>query len=288
MKFLILGDPVLDRFVYGIVHRQSPEDQSIPVIDFVAEDYQLGGALKTAECIRFFSDKLKDEVYVSSIISNFTANMLKQKNIFYDSIIFEEQNKPHVRELIKERIMHSETHKQFLRLDNRLCFDSGDIQRYKNKCYYYNAKEFDAVIISDYEKGLVDNFLIEKLKEVQCPFFVDTKKENLSLWSDLKNCFVKINRKEFEKAKNSDLIENLIVTRGRESTLLISYGEILKEFTIDNENCIDPYVIGAGDIWLSAFVVFYMKNKNLHESIMYANKTATECVKKGKLVKIEN
>lgn len=285
MKFLIVGDACLDLFSYGIVRRQSPEDQNIPVVDFVAEEIQLGAALKTAECVRFFCDKLKDEVYISTVISNFTANILKQKNIFYDAVVLEEQNKPHDRELIKTRIIHSETHKQFLRLDNRLVFAEGDIQRYKNKCFFYNGKEFDAIVVSDYNKGLVDNFLIEKLKEIKCPIFIDTKKEDLSIWSDFKNCFVKINLKEFEKAKNYDKIENLIVTRGKDSTLLLNYGKIVKEFAVND--VVNPYVIGAGDIWLASYVVAYMKNNDVFQSMQHANKTATECVKKHKLVRVE-
>ena len=270
---------MIDHFIYGLVNRQSPEDSTVPVVDMIAEEYRLGGAGNVAANVKSLS-KIKDEVYISSIISTYTANILKEKKISYDAIILDSEKEPHRRELVKTRICHSETHKQFLRLDNHLTFAESDIQRYINKCYYYNGKEFDAVIVSDYKKGLVNSFLISKLKELSCPIFVDTKNPDLSIWDELSNCIIKINDKEYKKVVSMSKKHPLIVTKGKKGAEL-RY-PLVRGFTaFETKDVENGNVIGAGDCFLAGLVVHFMENEHkLPEAIEYANKTARKSVEK--------
>lgn len=278
MKFLVIGDVIIDQYIYGLVNRQSPEDPTVPIVDFVTEEYRLGGAANVAANIKTLS-QLKDEVYISSIISNFTANLLKEKKISYDAITLESEKEPHRRELIKTRICHSEDHKQFLRLDNNLAFSDSDIQRYTNKCYYYNGKEFDAVIISDYKKGLINNFIISKLKDINCPIFIDTKNPDLSIWDELHNCIIKINDKEYKKCISMSKKHRLVVTRGKNGAELRQ--PLLKSIIPFPLSPVEGDVTGAGDVFLAGLVVDYMENGNLlPEAINFANKAARKSVEK--------
>lgn len=280
MKFLVIGDVIVDKFMFGLVNRKSPEDPKVPVVDFVAEEYRLGGAGNVAANIKSLASRDKTEVYISSVMSNFTANLFKEKKIFYDAIILESEKEPHSRELVKTRICHSETHQQFLRLDNNLRFSEGDIQRYANKCYYYNGKEFDAVIVSDYNKGLVNSFLISKLKEVTCPIFVDTKNPDLSVWDQLNDCVIKINDKEYKKCTSTSKRHPLIITKGKKGAdLRIPPSKEVQNFPVKEVQ--NGEVTGAGDVHLAGLVVFYMENdRKLPEAVDFANRAARKSVEK--------
>ena len=276
MKYLIVGDALIDLYTFGIVNRQSPEDPTIPIIDYVGEEIRLGGALNVAANVRSLSHKFKDQVYISTIMSSFTSELLKEKDISYDAIVLEKTTEPHERELVKTRICHSETHQQFLRIDNRLKFDEGDIQRYKNKCYYYNGKEFDCIIVSDYNKGIIDKFIINKLNEVSCPVFVDTKNKDLSIWNNIPNAFIKINNKEYFESENNTN-HPLIITQGKNGAILTSPGG---EISFPTVEIVNGNVIGAGDVYIAALAVNYMETGILTSSIEYANKAAGVSVKK--------
>lgn len=282
MKILVIGDCIIDHYVYGLVNRQSPEDVTIPVIDFIEEEYRLGGAANVAVNIKSLSKKLKDEVFISSIISDFTANMLKKKKVSYDSIVLSSKEKPHSAELIKTRIMHSDSLKQFLRLDNRMSFRSSDIQRYKNKCFYYNGEDFDAVVISDYNKGLINEFIIERLCSLECPIFVDTKNPDLKMWDKLigKNVFFKVNQKEWSIIKNQKPEEKFkfVITNSEKGATLLLSNTVMNFPTEPVKN---GSVIGAGDVFLSALVVKYLESEgDILQAIVYANKAARRSVEK--------
>lgn len=244
MKILVIGDSILDHYVYGIVKRQSPEDSSVPVVDYVEEEYRPGGCLNVASNLKSLS-KRGTSVYVSSIFSDFTTLLLKEKKLFYDEKVLtvKEEKRPHPRELIKTRIINSETGKQIARIDNREKFSENDLQRYKNKCYFNKFVGFDAIVVSDYNKGLIDNILIKNLESVECPVFIDTKKRDLSIWKNIPKCFIKINSKEFENSLNAPDVKHLIVTEGDKGSTYYQEG-ILNSFYKTNKVA-DADVVGA-------------------------------------------
>jgi rfaE bifunctional protein kinase chain/domain len=273
------GDSIIDHYLYGIIKRQSPEDPAVPVVDFVEEEYKPGGALNVATNIKTLS-KRGATVYVSSIFSDFTTLMLKQKKLFYDEKVLsaKDDKKPHPRELIKTRIVNSETGKQLVRIDNREKFSESDLQRYKNKCYYNKFVEFDAIVVSDYNKGLIDEALIKSLAEVKCPVFVDTKKKDLSIWKNIEKCFIKINSKEFQNSQKAHEVKHLIVTEGDRGSAYYQEGVLDSFYKTDKVE--DADVTGAGDVFLSAFVVAYLENEPMDECLRFANKAALISVKK--------
>ena len=279
MKILIIGDSILDKYIWGAIKRQSPEDSSVPVIDFVDEETRLGGCSNVAANIKSLS-KRSFQVYVSSIFSDYTANLLKEKKIYYDEIVLKtkEDKNPHCRELIKTRIINSMNARQIIRLDNRETFSDSDIQRYKNKCYYSNFVDFDAIVVSDYNKGIIDDSIIKKLEKVECPVFVDTKKKNISIWKNIKNCYVKINSKEYNQSFGHSDIENLIVTEGSEGCSFYKNGLLDSLYKTDAVAVAD--VVGAGDVFLSAFVVAFLEKKPMTECMKFANKVAAISVTK--------
>ena len=125
--------------------------------------------------------------------------------------------------------------------------------------------KYDAVIISDYNKGAVTDGLIHQvLKGSRGPVFLDTKKTNLK---DFEGCVVKINEHERNSAvslpKNS-----LIVTLGEEGCIFDE-----KQYCTNTVPVVD--VCGAGDAFLSGLVYGWLKHRDLSLSIPYGLANAT-------------
>jgi D-beta-D-heptose 7-phosphate kinase/D-beta-D-heptose 1-phosphate adenosyltransferase len=119
--------------------------------------------------------------------------------------------------------------------------------------------DFEAIVISDYDKGTVSYGLIEQLRQVYAgPIFVDTKKTDLSR---LEGCIVKINAKEFRAAKSYP--SELIVTSGDQGARYMNSTWPAEEIEIVD-------VTGAGDTFLSALAYDYLLNRDIYTAIPFA------------------
>ena len=129
--------------------------------------------------------------------------------------------------------------------------------------------EYDAVVFSDYDKGLIDNeFISFVIDSVKCPIFVDTKKKDLSAYS---GCILKINKKEYDESVSIPSNSELIVTLGSE-------GAFYREKTFSTPK-VDVYdVTGAGDVFLATLVYTYLKTRDFNLSIPESIKMATRSV----------
>ena len=132
--------------------------------------------------------------------------------------------------------------------------------------YEIPNEKFDALVISDYDKGFVtQNRLFEIVFNSRIPVFVDSKKTILPE----SNCFIKINDNESKLLKSRH--DNLIVTRG-------SCGAEYNGITYPGEKVSVFDVCGAGDTFLSALVYFYLEYGTIERAIPYANKAAAIAV----------
>jgi bifunctional ADP-heptose synthase (sugar kinase/adenylyltransferase) len=266
----------------GTIKRNSPEEPNVPVVDFLSEEYRLGGAGNVAANLWSLSKKGDNEIYLSSIISDFSAKLLKEAGVFYDDIVLKPKHEgaPHDRELIKHRIIKSDDLSQLIRLDNRQTFSDLDILRFKNKCYFDKFIGFDAVVVSDYNKGIIDADMIARLSVCKLPVFIDTKKPDLSLWQKIEKCYVKINSKEFAASKNFETLTHLIVTEGQNGCSYYSKGLLTAKYnTVPVE---DPDVTGAGDVFFSAFILSLLERFPIEEAMKRANKAASiSCTRFG-------
>jgi D-beta-D-heptose 7-phosphate kinase/D-beta-D-heptose 1-phosphate adenosyltransferase len=139
------------------------------------------------------------------------------------------------------------------------------------------SEEYDAVVISDYNKGYLTEEAFSQLQSQLnplTPIFVDSKKKDLRVF---KNCIVKINETEAKRAL-IDQTQEVVVTLG-------SRGAKWKDevFKADKVDVFD--VCGAGDVFLSALVYGYLTYRDLPWAIILANKCAALSVtKKGTYV----
>jgi D-beta-D-heptose 7-phosphate kinase/D-beta-D-heptose 1-phosphate adenosyltransferase len=130
---------------------------------------------------------------------------------------------------------------------------------------------YDAVVISDYNKGTVTYELIEELaQEVTVPIFIDTKKTDLARMG---GCYVKINALELSRVTSyHPEDERLIVTHG-------DGGAIWNGWVIPAEKVGDVTdVCGAGDTFLAALVYKFLQTNSMSKAIKFANKAAAVTV----------
>ena len=160
--------------------------------------------------------------------------------------------------ITKTRYIDEKYNQQILRVDNEPSL--------KPMSYDLPDEHFDALVISDYDKGFLSNEKVFELVEwFDGPVFIDSKKTKLPKES----CFVKINDLEFSKLDNPS--DNLIITRGSKGAEY--QGKLYPGEKVDIFDA-----VGAGDTFLSAMVYFYLKCGKIEEAIPYANKAAAIAV----------
>ena len=149
----------------------------------------------------------------------------------------------------------------------------------------YNIKEinydqYDAIVISDYNKGFLSEDNIEYISSIHDNTFLDTKKI-LGDWSKgIK--FIKINDVEYERTKHSltGMIENnIIITMGPKGCKYRG-----KTYPVPKVEIRDTG--GAGDTFIAALSSMYVKTKDIDKSIMFANECATKVVQKKGIVTV--
>jgi sugar/nucleoside kinase (ribokinase family) len=150
-----------------------------------------------------------------------------------------------------------------------------EIERIKNIDENFIAS-FDAVVISDYNKGFLEPDDISFISRSAKLSFMDTKKalDNWALGID----YIKINEKESKNPKHNTstlnaLSDSLIITLGGNGA---RYKD--KNYPTKPANVVD--VVGAGDTFMSAFVSHILSGKNVDQSINFANKCSSESVKR--------
>ena len=195
-RVLVIGDIMLDRYLYGKVDRISPE-APVPVVSLQKEEEKLGGAANVALNLK----ALGCEVYlIGSIGSDPSGEKLKQllpdRGISPDYLVQMNDRKT----TVKSRVIGGSQH--LLRVDSEdsQALDEKEIQLvFENYQRCLEEKAIQLVLIQDYDKGLLTNELLSRLLEfnAQKAIFtaVDPKKADLCAYSPCQ--FLKPNWKEF-------------------------------------------------------------------------------------------
>lgn len=159
----------------------------------------------------------------------------------------------------KERLIDERSKQQLLRIDKDEISKPIEIHSDIPNTY-------DAVVISDYNKGTIDYDLIEQfIKTLTVPIFIDTKKTDLA---QLNGCYIKINQLEASRATSLSRPQWLIVTGGESGAFWNGY-----DFPAEPVEVSD--VCGAGDTFLAALVYKFLETQDMHQAINFANKAAS-------------
>lgn len=157
-RVLVIGDIMVDKYIWGAVSRISPE-APVPIVNITKESYTLGGATNVANNVCALGSK----VYLSGVtgddqIGKTVFLEVKKLGIDFEGVIID-SSRPTT---LKTRIIaHNQ---QVVRLDMEKKDKVNDSIRKKIFEYLNDiVKKVDIVIISDYAKGVVTPELIKDL-----------------------------------------------------------------------------------------------------------------------------
>lgn len=290
INVLLVGDFMLDHYLYGLSNRDSPENP-IPVICPTKEDFFAGGAGNVAMNI----SSLGGKVFPVGIIGNdlsgkILLNILEKSGINKDFLLQTDS----YRTTTKKRIFSNDH--PIARIDHEDIVDNSILINDMFQKIKSSISDIDVLIISDYNKGVVDEcfsqLLIDLCNENKIPIIVDPKKLDFKIYKnatiitpnllEIQNA-LKIS-KDFDFILSScyNLIEKLnidalVVTRSEEGISLIKDNKV---FLVNGKKIKNPDVTGGGDTVISALALSYAAGNTLEDSITIANLAATSVVRK--------
>ncbi len=181
-RILVVGDFMLDEYVFGRVERISPE-APVPVVEASDVTFQPGGAANVvANLVSLGAEVLPVGVVGDDPAGEKLIHKLKELGVAVD-YLFCDSSRPTTR---KTRIVAAS--QQLLRVDwESRDFIPDSVEKKVLGFLSDNASSFDAVIISDYGKGVVTEKLFSitgRLKEIT-PVFLDPKERNFPIYRNL-------------------------------------------------------------------------------------------------------
>ena len=291
-SILVIGDLMLDHYLWGKCERISPE-APVQVIDVQRESTVLGGAGNVVNNLL----SLGANVSVLSVVGNDENGkellcMLETLGADAKGIVKQEERKTSK----KSRVIAS--HQQVVRYDSESKNDITEVSvdALLAQCVAYIPK-VDVILLSDYGKGVLTTTftckVIELARKYQKPILVDPKGDDYRKYSGA--TLITPNKKEASIAtkiainedeslqkvgtllKESLRLDYAIITLSEDGMAI--FGEnFLKMPTVARE----VYdVTGAGDTVLAALGYAYASGQSIQEAASFANKAAAVVV--GKL-----
>lgn len=283
-KILILGDIMIDEYLFGTVNRISPE-APVPVVEITSSNLLLGGAANVAANIRSLGDEPiligtvgEDEASVK------LAQLMKDKGISSDFFV----NDPSRQTTIKTRIIaHSQ---QVVRADRENQHEL-DEQTQQNvfKRFMSVIDDIGAVIISDYGKGVITKQLLERVIDacLDKDVFVAVDPKETHFHNYQKVSVITPNHDEAGFAygrrirSEKDLMEvgngllkklqatSILITRGPDGMSLFRKNAEVTHIPTFARQVYD--VTGAGDTVIASFVAATCAGADLVEAAIVAN-----------------
>ena len=287
----ILGDVILDSYIFGKVKRISPE-APVPILNVEENKDILGGAANVAHnivCLKnkvfLFSKFGKDEKFHRLL------TLLNEKGILHFIL-------SNYTSIEKQRVVAG--NQQLLRIDyEKISFlNEGDVDRIIEK--FNNLENVKIVIFSDYKKGFCIPRLTKSILEIcqkkNIKVIVDTKDTNLEkyrgafiLTPNVNELSSMVGREVENKEKEIvgaayELIkkynfEHILVTRSEKGMTLVSKDKTYKTFYVKPKEVYD--VSGAGDTVVATLANFLALDYELEKACYLSNVAASIVV--GKL-----
>jgi len=282
---MIIGDLILDHYVFGNVNRISPE-APVPIVEVTKEKSALGGSGNVIQNLYNLGVSLEilssvgNDINGKKIISMLSKMMIKTDSIF-------SSNKTQTN--YKMRIIANNQHVVRSDWDNR----NLDEKIEQSICDAISSKinVIDGVIVSDYAKGVCTDKIIKEIistaRSLKKPVFIDPKGAD---WTKYKgSTFITPNTKEIASIINSDPncdidfvkageiiinefeINNCLITRGADGVTFVNQEQ---SFHIGSEAREVYDVSGAGDTVIACLSLAILQGKSIKDSVKFANKAA--------------
>ncbi len=228
-RVLVLGDVMLDQFLWGKVTRISPE-APVPVVEIASETFHLGGAANVAANVR----ALGGEAIVAGIVGDDSAGARVRAALAEAGIGDALRLAAGRPTTVKTRIVAH--HQQVVRADREAPGEiDGALERAVLEGVRAALPSAGAVIVSDYHKGVITSAVMKSVMTLArrrgLPVLVDPKVAHFGLYRGVD--LVTPNQTEAEQASGvrirgeSDLLAagEQILRRLRSGAALITRGE---------------------------------------------------------------
>ena len=282
LKILVVGDVMLDRYLYGDTSRVSPE-APVPVVHLNKTDYKPGGAANVALNVTALGIRSK----VVGLVGNDEAATLLRKSLLAvgieDGLIVLDDAVT----VSKSRVISR--HQQLIRLDEEdgfALFNHGELLEMVEQ----QLSDTAVLILSDYNKGTISPILqpiIQLAKKHQVPVLVDPKATDFSLYAGA--TLLTPNMSEFEAAvgkcqddaemleKAAELIEQcelqaMLITRSEKGMSLVRDKETVMHLPAQVRDVFD--VTGAGDTVIAVLAAMIAQGNDFEAAARAANVAA--------------
>ncbi|WP_456342472.1 D-glycero-beta-D-manno-heptose-7-phosphate kinase [Thermovibrio sp.] len=283
-KILVIGDFMLDEYIEGKVERISPE-APVPVVEAREIKVRPGGAANVvANLLSLGANPIPLGVVGEDKAGERLKELLKELGAPTETLIVE-PSRPTTR---KTRIIASS--QQLLRVDWE-CKEEVP-QKVKEKILSFlkeNYGEFDAVVISDYGKGVITGELFGITGEIKrrTPVFLDPKEKNFRVYSEIttmtpnvKETFQAVGIKP-ESDREAEIAGRKLIERFKLDFAVITRSEKGMSVITPQETKHIPTrakqvydVTGAGDTVISAFALAFVSGADPFTAAEVANLAA--------------
>jgi D-beta-D-heptose 7-phosphate kinase/D-beta-D-heptose 1-phosphate adenosyltransferase len=286
-RILVIGDLILDEFIWGKVNRISPE-APVPIVNVERESFMPGGSLNVANNIR----TLKGDVYATGVvgrdlIGRMLLRLMKKEGAHVDGIVYD-ASRPTT---LKTRIIaHSQ---QVVRFDRENTRPITLVQRKKLLAFVAKkVKDVDCVIIEDYGKGVIVPELLKEVlalaKKHKKHILVDPKEEHFSYYRGVTSitpnlkeaasaCGMKhtndVNVETVGRKLLKELaLESVLLTLGERGMILFEKNGDITQIPTAAREVFD--VSGAGDTVIAVFSLALAVGCSLKDAAMLSNLAA--------------
>jgi len=267
-KMLVIGDLILDEFVWGKVSRISPE-APVPVVLVDNESFMPGGASNVANNI----NSLGAKAYLVGVVGNddragILKGELEHRGVNIDGI-FADSQRPTI---LKTRVIAHQ--QQVVRIDKEKTDPLKDSTIKKIANFIEDViDEMDGIIVEDYGKGLITPKLLDRIvplaKKKRKIIAVDPKEEHFSYYKGVtlltpnnaeasRAVGFEIKDKQTLKKAGFELLKKLkarvvLITLGENGMMVFEDGKTPKKIETIAQEVFD--VSGAGDTVASSYAL---------------------------------
>ncbi len=280
-RVLVLGDLMMDKYIWGEVSRISPE-APVPVVEVKKDTCCLGGAGNVSHNL----ETLGASPLLVGVVGDDEEGLWIRKNVTVNHGIFTDKERPTT---VKTRIIAHQ--QQVVRVD--LEQKKPISAQVEEKIFkYIREEDYQGLLISDYNKGLLTQSLMAEVlpyaAQQKISVFIDPKINNFSLFSPA--TLITPNHREAEKIVHHECLTDseveqagerilsqisvryLIIKRGERGMTVFERGKKAYHIPTTAKEVYD--VTGAGDTVIAVASLSLLAGASIHEAAILANAAA--------------
>ncbi|RLB44336.1 MAG: D-glycero-beta-D-manno-heptose-7-phosphate kinase [Deltaproteobacteria bacterium] len=283
-KIAVVGDIILDQYIWGSVSRISPE-APVPVVEVAKETKMLGGAANViSNLVALGAEPVLYGVIGDDQTGEEILSMMRDIGLSTDSILVEAGRSTSIKTRI---IAHNQQVVRFDKESRRPIAD--EVMQQILDIASQAVAETDIILISDYGKGVVSRELVKGLKalteKLEVPIAVDPKTGNFACYQGVEiitpnndeasgYCRFNIEGEETLLKAGEVILQELdcnavLITQGKDGMTLFERGGTVTHISAVAKEVYD--VTGAGDTVIATLCLGVAAGLDLVSSSLIAN-----------------